>query len=538
MAEVWPYIPLDRMAERLSWLTAVHQREDDTSRWNLRSARQVLDLAFAFEAAEWEGARALFRSNVLGDWQVPCWWEATRDVAVSGSDTVLAVSTAAEYVAGGQAIVWATCDAFTVVDVAAVEAGEITLSGAVGTDYAAALVMPLRTCFCREGMQTERRGRDFYRCRLAFEARDNPDVTQLVEPLQVQIAIDSSTSMNEFVSGDVDRFAVACSNAIGFLSWLEATGLSHDVRVVAWNDTATGIERTDCDAADYADLRAFIAARTTGGDSTEVDQAFDGAAAFFTGSVRRVFLLVTDGEIGEIAAAQAIRDSISGLEVYGANIELADTSATDQIVTEGATQVIAAGGVAARDFMVMSILGLVQSQGELFLQCGGAVLAPLGGRILQAATFIDSGFGSVAVEPERSYLEEAGEITLAENTIAGRWLLKQQLHFLAGQDRPFRVAEKVIRVIASTTTQITIAALRPAAADWVGVEIEIDGAFRTVSGAALVSGNHRLTVATLAAPPAGPLRVLRRVRQLADEITLQHHRRGGWTTTRLLAGTP
>lgn len=538
MAEVWPWVPLDAFEERLSWLTAVHPRRDDTSRWSLRSARQVLVYDFAFEGPEWEDARALYVSNALGTWHVPCWSEATRGLAVDTSDTTLAVSTQAEYAIGGLAIIWSGCESWTVVTVSDIAPGLITLSGAVGTSYASALVMPLRACIVRGGLETERRGRNLYRCRAAFEATDNPDVTQLIEPLQVQIALDVSGSMATEVATGLSRLDVAKSNVAAILFYLEQTGLSHDVRVVGWDNAASSLERLGCDAADYADLRAFVDAFEPG-TGTDFSQAFDGASAFFTGSVRRVFLFVSDGEATSgITAAIAARDAISDLETYTFNIALSDTSDADLISSSGETQVVAQGGVALRDGIVLAILGLAASQAELFLECGGAVIGPQSGRIRQAATYVDSGFGPVEVEEERSFVEETGEITMAETTVAARWRMKQQMHFLSGQDRPFRVAEKVLTLVAATATTATVAPVRGDVASWVGLEIEIDGFFRTVTAAAIVSGNHRVSFASLGLTPSGPLRVLRRQRLLSDQVVLEHNRRGGRTRTRLLAGTP
>lgn len=548
MAEVWPYVPLSDMEERLSWLTAVHPREDDTSRWSLRQARQELVYSYAFEQVEWETAKALWVSNVLGVWRVPCWAEATRDVAVSSSDTVLTVSTYAEYFAGGLAIVWGGCDTYTVVTVDSVGDGEITLTAPVGTDYAAAVVMPLRNCICRGGMQTTRRKGDTYGATIVFEATDNPDLTQLFEPLQIQIALDVTGSMFENdAAPDVLFWDAALSNTISLLRLLEASGQAVDIRLVLWESTAYDIERADCDAADFADIIAFAAAPPVAVGGTKFPQAFDGASTFFSGSRRRIFAFITDGaptpgpgtaqDVTD--AAIALRNAISNLECYALHIgDLATPFYTNQVSNQGDAQVVNAGGVALRDGIVLGLLGLPAYQGELFFSCAGAVIAPASGRIARAAVFVDSGFGPVSVEPERSYVEEANVLSVAENTMAGRWALKQKLHFLRGQDRPFRFAEKVIRIISATTTTITIAPVRAAASEWVGEEIEVGGFFREVTSATTSSGNHVLTVDALSSAPSGVIRVLQRVRLAGDSIALKHSRLGGWTRADIPVVTP
>jgi hypothetical protein len=537
VADVWPFLPLPEIDEIIEAPSAVHRREDDTSRFSMGSVRQTITLQYSARAQDWEKMRTLFLSNVLGEWLVPVWFEATA-AAVLDTDTVIAADTNAEYVAGGLAIIWADCDTFTVVTVLSVAPGAVTLAAPVGTTYAAALIMPLRTALARQGMQLARPSTDFHRATIAFESIDGPDITTLIEPIQIQIALDVSPSMDIISFENFTRLDVAKANVISVLGYLESTGLPHDVRIVGWSESATSLERFDCGAADYQALRDFVAGLISV-NATDFSQAFDGAAAFFSGTARRVFAFITDGEpTGGVAAAVILRDAIAGLEVYGVNIELTDTSATDQIDNTGGADVVEAGDITLRDSIVLSILGLTANQGQLFMECGGAVLEQHGGRIYQAATYVDSGRGPVAVEIDRSFVEELADVTLAATAPADRWRLKKSLHFLKGRDRPFRVAERVLPVSAATTSTATVAPAKGAVADWAGVEIEIDGAFRTVSSATAVTGGHRLSFPSLTGVPAGPVRVLRKVRQMSDVATIRHHRRAGWMKSTLVVGTP
>lgn len=174
MAEVWPYLPLPVITERLSWATAVHTRRDDESRWTLRPARQVWTLRHNLRAEEAEGARFLFASQPLGEWHVPVWVDATRVTVASGA-TSATCSTDAEFVAGGKAFLWADCDTWQVVTVGSVGSGSITFSPAAAATYAA--VMPLRVCIAREGLQITRLSRDFWTVEGVWEATDNPDLS-------------------------------------------------------------------------------------------------------------------------------------------------------------------------------------------------------------------------------------------------------------------------------------------------------------------------------------------------------------------------
>lgn len=355
MAEVWPFPPLPEIAERLSWLTAVHQRRDDESRWTLRPARQAWVLRHGLRSEGAEAARFLFASRPLGEWLVPVWVDGSR-VSVAATDTVLACSTEAEYVAGAQVILWASCDAYQVVTVASVGTGSITLASAAGVTYPSALVMPLRTCLAREGLQTTRRTRDVWEMEATWEATDAPDLSGAAVP------------------------------------------------------------------------------------------------------------------------------SYAGLP---------------------------------------------------YLACAGAVVAPQPGRVGRAAVFVDSGLGPVAVEPERSVVEQAHEATIRESGPARRWQLRQTLHALAGRDGPFWVPVASLPILGSTATTITIpAGARPDPADWIGMHIDAGGAQREVTNAALASGRHVLTVAAMPSAPMGRMRVLRRVRGRSDEVEVRHYR-GRWAEARL-----
>lgn len=531
MAEVWPYVPLSEMEDRPTWMTVAHQREDNTVRWSLRNSRQVLVYNFAFTALRYEEARTLFKSNVLGEWHVPCWAEATRGVAVSSADTTLSVSTDAEYVVGGLAIIWGNCDTFTVATVDAVGDGSIDLSAAVGADYASAVVMPCRVCIAREGAETGRTAQRLFSMSIAFEAKDNPDLSLYTGgKVQAHIAVDTSGSMESagivavIGSQSATGFDMGVASAANLLWYLQATGIAHDIRIVGFASSVSSIERTDCDETDYDDLRAFLAGLTAGGTTTTANSV-NGASAFFSGDGRQVFAAFTDAGSSVITAA--VGEAISDLEIYVADPTALATSEDATFVS--GTYAVDAGHAGLRDIVAMGLLGLPSYEGALVFECSGAILEAQGGRIFQTAAYVDSGFGVVAVETDRSFLEEVSEITVAESTPAARFELKRKLHILRGSDRPFWITESIHRIVGSATTYVRVEAGRRNVSEWAGKIVEIDGVVLTVVGGSLVSGTHQLSINDLPTSPAGPLRVLRRVRQATDETVVQQHRRGGWS---------
>lgn len=529
MAEVWPYAPMPRISEKLSWLTAVHARRDDDSRFPLRSARQSFMLSFNLALEDYQTARFLFAANAAGEWLVPVWTEATTGLAIGISDTELAVDMNAEFVPGGWAIVWASPTSWTAVQIDTRETASITLTAAVGAAYARAAVMPLRTCICREGLTLTRQGQELYQIDAEFEALDNPDLVDLIEPLQVTLAQDVSASMSTVVADGLTRLDIAKQNLLALLYYLEETGLPHDVHIVGWSFTAVEITRLAAAGADWQDLRDFVSAMVVA-SGTDFAQAFTGASSFYYGPRRRIMIFATDGEpTYSPAAAVALRDAISDLEVYGFNIDLSVTTSTDQVDNTGGAVVVHSEGLTLFEAIIIGLLGLPAQLGLIYLAAAGGFLGAQAGKLMRAAVFVDSGLGTVAIEPVRTIIEDSIAATLRPCDAAARFQLKQVLHFLGGQDRPFLMPDFALPILASTTTSVTVAPVRAAAADWVGDVILAGGHSRAVTAGADASGNHQLSFAAISPKPTGTIWRLRRVRQSSDEVQIDHIR-GQWAS--------
>ena len=92
----------------------------------------------------------------------------------------------------------------------------------------------------------------------------------------------------------------------------------------------------DCDGADYAALDAWLAGQPVPTGSTNYEAAVSEAPGFFSGTVAgmdRILIFLTDGQPtgGSLPGAVATVGSLSDVDVYAFNIELADTSATSAL---------------------------------------------------------------------------------------------------------------------------------------------------------------------------------------------------------------
>ncbi len=528
MAEVWPHIPMPEISENLSWVTAVHPRRDDDSRWSLRPARQSFTMQNSLTGEDYQTARFLFASNVLGEWLVPVWTEATRGVQVDASDDTITVDMDAEYAPGGKAIVWATCDDWTVVEVAARHANSITLTDNVGTHYSSALVMPLRTCICRKGLQLQQTGADFYMTSAAFEAKDNPDLSLILEKMQILFALDTWPTMETVAFDDVTRLDLEIDNAIAAVRWLQASSLVHDVRVIVMTDPDQVIERRNCDADDYDDICDFIAGITSG-MSNSFDHAFDDAAAFFDGTQRREMFIYSNHNGSNLADAIASRDAIDDLtcNVFLMS-DVADISSLD---SSGVAETIDVLNLMMFDATRLRLLGLPTYRSTAYLKNGHRVIEARAGMITRAAVYVDSGLGPVAIEPVRQIVEDSISTLMRPDDAACRFELKRLLHFIAGQDRPFLIQDFELP-ITGFATYIEVPKVRAVATDWIGDIVLIDGVANEVIDAAPAGGRHRLYLVDNVSIFSKVLTRLRRVRLTTDEVQLDH-RRDRWASARL-----
>jgi hypothetical protein len=512
--------------------------------------------SYSLKEFEFEQARHLFKSNALGEWLVPLWTEGTRVSNIDENAVSLSVDTNAEYTVGGKAIIWQNCYTWLVVDIADRGDGFVLLEEAVGQDIAEAIVMPLRTCIVRNGLNYGRLNRGMFSLVIEFEATDNPNLVELLDPMQVTIALDTSGSMSEEVEDGFTRLDLAKLNMLAIVDFLRATGRPHDVHIIGWNynDEPQKMMRFGCSDADYVELRTFVETIVIGG-GTHFAEAFEDASIFYSSgnSGRQIFLFITDGEpaAGSIFfpippqtitdEAVALRDAIPNLEVYGFNIDLENTFYTDQVDNTGGAQVVNStdvSGYSLYDSLLLAFVGVPGYRGIAYYECAGPdkLIEAWNGAIYQVGTFIDSGIGRVAVEPVRTYVNDTIEAVIKPDGMAKRFAFKRFLHFLGGGDRPFYVPDYSLDIIGSTTTSIIVRPVQADVLDWIGQVIVYAGQFRSITNAEVITGDfHELTVSAFSSAPAGSIQVLRKVRQIMDQLELQHVR-DHWLVARMVLG--
>lgn len=536
MAEVWPYLPLNEITEGLSWLTEVDQRRDDESRWAFRVARQTFDLSFRMTTGRYLEAKRLLESNISGDWLVPVWADASR-VLVTPGDEEIDVDLRAEFFVGGKAIIWVDCETWEIADVVDITPAGLVIYPAPELG-GSLLVLPLRAALIREAVKVKRSMRQTWELSIVFESQDNPDGRYIVEPMAVTISIDVSTSMKDAspIEG-VDCFTLAKANALAILDYLEATGVSHDVRVILYWGGHMTETHVACDAAGYASLRDFVTgADNFGGSIWEL--AFSGVESFYVNDGRRVMFLISDvgASIG-ISDAQDRRDSIDRLEVFGVMVSGGATTYLDQIDnTDGADLVVEDGD--GTTFAMLTLLELESLDLVPFLVCGGAVVEAQSGQIMRVTSYVDSSLGPVLPVTERNVVEAIRSTTIRHADRGEAWQTKRLLAYVQGRSLPFYVADFSLPTIGFTTSSIRIAtSYAGAVASWAGQIVNVGGLLREIETAGIVTGAIELTFRPVPSLPVSrELRVVRRVRLYSDDMELQWHRGAGWLKVAIEAG--
>lgn len=112
----------------------------------------------------------------------------------------------------------------------------------------------------------------------------------------------------------------------------------NDMRIVLFSDSVVAVtEAQNMVDANYAALEAWVLARsntTSGG--TDFGVAFESMAAFFNGSTRsrNIVIFVTDGDPSPPESLDEAKEIIANspaADIFGFNIALTDTSATEQV---------------------------------------------------------------------------------------------------------------------------------------------------------------------------------------------------------------
>jgi hypothetical protein len=157
---------------------------------------------------------------------------------------------------------------------------------------------------------------------------------------------------------------------------------------------------------------------------------------------------------------------------------------------------------------------------------------PLAESVSQAVEMVDNGFGPLAIEPVRDYLQRRSSITLVDYGAEARWTRRRWLHSLRGRQRAFWLPtwgrELVLQepLTAASTSMVVGPIADPGSL--VGRQVMFDlpagPIFREITGAAFDALGHRLDIAApgVLVPAETPVHFLTRVRLDADRIELEH----------------
>ncbi len=530
MPDLWPYRPLPSITERLVWRTDIRTTPRREMRYSLRPARQEIDYTFNLSNENWGLAQEAYRKNPLGDWYVPLWWQGSP-VSVASADTTIACDTNADYT--GRAVIWSAKDNTTLVDIASVGPGLLTLTGAVGANHPDAWCMPVRLAYLPR-IQEARLLETVSQISGTFHCRDAPDLSTTTAPCAIYIALDTSFTMTG------TSIANEKTAAEQMLTDLKASAVPHDIRIVAFNKHSTTIERLDCDATKYDDLIAFVQGITASTIwQTDFAEGVSIAPAFFSAQTKpRICMIVSDGldliPPGTTTAAKAILDSISDVRIHGVSVGNVNTThlrAMENTPDDGVPVIENAAGTGILSAVMqmaiadaVPVAGFPHYQGTFVATCAAAKLGRQTGSLHRPADYIDNGTGLVAIEQVREINEADMSAALARSGLGDSHRFRTWLHHLRGPDRDFWVPELggLLSLVAQTTTTIDVRPYLPDVADYVGRHVMLNPTiFREITAATEVGSLHRLTVRSFATPTVRP-RMLHRGRLRGDTVELRH----------------
>ena len=153
-------------------------------------------------------------------------------------------------------------------------------------------------------------------------------------PRAVCFCLDRSGSMS---GARLATMKAAMSTVLDLIKASAEAGVQIDLSVIAWADSATTITRRGVDGSDVDDVNSWVQALSASG-GTNFNAGMDGAANFFnataSGITERFLFFVTDGApepTGSASEAAETLATLTGIQSYGINIVLEDTSYTELV---------------------------------------------------------------------------------------------------------------------------------------------------------------------------------------------------------------
>jgi len=175
--EIWSFRPVKDMSETLQFSTDVMRTFASEMRVSRRPARQGLAFSYTLRDPRLARMETRVRRNVLGDWMVPVWHEATLIASTVPGQTVIEVDTRADYRVAGFALFWSRCDKVQIRRIEEIGDGEIEISHPLDALSGSAFVAPGRVGFLLDGIGGARiRERGISGLDVEFQIRDSVDL--------------------------------------------------------------------------------------------------------------------------------------------------------------------------------------------------------------------------------------------------------------------------------------------------------------------------------------------------------------------------
>lgn len=171
MPEIWPFPPQGKVTEAISWQTDVIRCKAAEQRINLRNIpRTTFDYEYQFTQAVAEAATQLARLNMDQDIYVPIWTEGEYVGAVPSSATSITVDTTnLRYKAAAHVFIIGDNNAYEIVEISAVQAGQLDLAAPFVTlGYANAYIAPCFLCKMKGPLGIGKMSADYMTSRSAF----------------------------------------------------------------------------------------------------------------------------------------------------------------------------------------------------------------------------------------------------------------------------------------------------------------------------------------------------------------------------------
>lgn len=172
-----PQQPQRPMNEVLAWSTDVFTSHDGTEQRKAirETARQSFEMNFPMQAKDVPRALNALYGGIGKTWLVGLWGEAQEVAAVpQGATEIVAVTDMYRFQVDGLALVWASPTDYSVVEVAAVGVGGLTLVAPLDRGYTRAVLLPIRSGRISGSPQRTTKGSDAV-LTVVFEVIDNDD---------------------------------------------------------------------------------------------------------------------------------------------------------------------------------------------------------------------------------------------------------------------------------------------------------------------------------------------------------------------------